>query len=89
MTLVTKQCVQEIKMWMTTNKLKLNEDKTYIILFNNPRLAKDLENVTIDFNGHEISCKQVVKNLGVFIDHHLSMGSSVGSLSKSLNFQLR
>ena len=86
---ITKQCFHEIKKWMTVNKLKLNEEKTDIILINNPRLNKDLESVNIDLYGHMISSKEVVKNLGVYIDHHLSMGSFVGSLSKSLYFQLR
>ena len=86
----TKQCYLKIKTWMTKNKLKLNDDKTDIILVNNPRITSDnLGDVVIDLNGHEVTCKEAVKNLGVTIDQHLSMNSYVAALSKSSNFQLR
>ncbi|GFO47561.1 reverse transcriptase [Plakobranchus ocellatus] len=85
----TQNCIEDIKTWMTNNKLKLNEEKTEIILLGHPRFANDFQNVTINLSGHAITCKQTVKNLEVNIDQSLSMMAFVGSLCKSLNFQLR
>ncbi|GFO46609.1 reverse transcriptase-like protein [Plakobranchus ocellatus] len=64
----TQNCIEDIKTWMTNNKLKLNEETTEIILLGHPRFANDLQNVTINLSGHEITCEQTVKNLGVNID---------------------
>ncbi|GFN98075.1 reverse transcriptase-like protein [Plakobranchus ocellatus] len=84
-----QNCIEDINTWMANTKLKLNEEKTEIILLGYPRFANDLQNVTINLSGHEITCKQTVKNLGVNIDQSSSMMAFGGSLCKSLNFQLR
>lgn len=85
----TKLCILDIKTWMDSNKLKLNEMKTEIILCGNPRITKDLPNVEFEINGHLIQSSEQVKNLGVIMDSDMSMSSQISSLCKSTRFQLR
>ena len=83
-----EMCVSEIKQWMTGHKLKLNDDKTEIMIINRHTIpAQHLPSVTI--NGHPIKLASKVKNLGVILDSELSMAPHISGLCKSLNFQLR
>ena len=79
-----EKCITYIKSWMTTNKLKLNGEKTEIII-----LSDKTKNCPIDLNhlncaGEEISIPSanVVRNLGVYFDLNLTMESHI---NKSLN----
>ena len=83
-------CVSEIKQWMATNKLKLNDGKTEVMVINNPKHAIPSEHIPqININGHTIESASKVKNLGVMIDNDMSMAAHVSALCKSLNFQLK
>ena len=66
-----EQCIEDVKIWMDSNKLKLNNDKTELIIFKNRHQIKDHINESICINDIEIqpSCK--IKNLGVIFDEHL------------------
>ena len=83
-----EQCANDIKSWMSTNKLKLNDDKTEVILFKPPRSGScDIDSITIGKT--DINKSNVVKNLGVKLDSSLSMEAHVNNICQSANFQLR
>ena len=85
-----EMCVSEIEQWMTGNKLKLNDDKTEIMVINNPRHPIQPQNLSpVNINGHTIKLASKAKNLGVLFDNEMSMAAQISSLCKSLNFQLR
>ena len=76
---------------MTTNKLKLNDEKTEIII-----LSDKSENFPTDLNhlncaGEEISIPSanVVRNLGVYFDSNLTMESHIKKVTQSCHFQLK
>ena len=81
-------CVEEIDRWMISNKLKLNDDKTELIVFNSKfRPRPCLSNVQI---GSEcIEHSNTVRNLGVLFDQTLSFGEYVNKLCKSSHYHLR
>ena len=79
----------ETKHWMGQNMLKLNEDKTEIMI-----VVKKTQNhlsqcpaVTLGDNIIKMNTK--VKNLGVVLDSHLSIESQVSSLYRTLMFELK
>ena len=77
-----EKCITDIKNWMTTNKLKLNSEKTEIII---------LSNKSKNFPGQEISIPStnVVRNLGVYFDSNLTMESHIKKVTQSCHFQLK
>ena len=73
---------------MISNKLKLNDDKTELIVFSSKfRPRPCLSNVQI---GSEcIEHGNTVRNLGVLFDQTLSFGEHVSKLCKSSHYHLR
>ena len=72
---------------MDSNKLKLNEDKTEVMLIGNPTKTKGLCK-SISFNSIPIQLATSVRNLGVMLDDAMDMKSCISTMCKSLNFQL-
>ena len=85
----TKECIEDVKIWMTNNKLQLNDDKTEIILIRNPKIVKELPELILNVNDNDIKFNKKVKNLGVTLDTDMTMFFFVSQLCKNLYFQLR
>ena len=69
--------------------LKLNQDKTELILFSPKNRVKEFSNCHLLFDGSIVSNASVVKNLGVYFDRTLSMEKQVNGITKSCFFQIR
>ena len=82
-------CVTDLKSWMDSNMLKLNEDKTEFIVFC-PKLKSNLySSIEITIGNSIIKSSSAVRNLGVVMDASLSMEKHVGELSRSCFYNLR
>ena len=81
------ELIKGIKSWMNEHFLKLNPDKTEIILFTPDSSGKFIGLVHPD-TGH-IRFKNCVKLLGVNLDETLSLESHVNSLTSSCYYHLR
>ena len=67
-----EDCVREIDLWMLVNKLKLNSNKTEILVFSSsycPRRA--LNNLVIA--SETVDCSTIARNNGVIFNNSLSM----------------
>ena len=80
-------CLQAIGSWMETNRLKLNADKTEVMLFG-PKNYQ-LPAMTVAVNGMSVAPVSSVRNLGVMFDSALSMEDHVISVARSCNMHLR
>ena len=80
-------CTSDIKQWMTRNKLKLNEDKTELIIFRKNATNRIIENISV--NGTVIHCTPTVRNLGFFFDETLTMNYHISKVCQSVYLQLR
>ena len=69
--------LSDISDWMTTNMLKLNQDKTELIVFAPKHRIKHLSEFSLSFNGTIVNDVSCVKILGVFMDKTLSMEQQV------------
>ena len=85
----TEQCIQDVKLWMNINKLKLNDSKTEVMLCYNPLNTSPGSTIKLEVNGHEIIPSSKIKNLGVMFDEDLSMSSQVRNICQKTYFQLR
>ena len=82
-------CVEDIRIWMTNNLLKLNDDKTeLIVVTSKDDIAKSL-NVSVNVGGHCINPSEAPpRNLGVLFDSTCCLDAHVSKLSKCINFNL-
>jgi len=64
--------LQSLAAWLKWNKLKINVQKTQLLLFERRSRAWELKHVRICLNGTEICCQDQVKYLGVKIDRQLT-----------------
>jgi hypothetical protein len=80
-----QKCVEDIQSWMTANWLKLNEDKTEIIIFGTKYKLSQLENIEeLNICGSVIKPSSQVRNLGVIFDLE-SIFITIGQRGKPLS----
>lgn len=83
-----ENCLSDIDEWMTTNKLKLNKDKTeFLLLFSKHNPNKCLP--TLNFGNDQIKPSESARNIGVIFDSTLSMVPQINSVCKSAFYHLR
>jgi hypothetical protein len=83
-----EMCVKEIDLWMVKNKLKLNGDKTELLVINaRNRLCPAVE--YIEVSNSRIQPSTSARNIGVTFDQHMSMDKHVTNICKNCFFHLR
>ena len=81
--------VHDVKLWMSSNKLKLNDDKTEAMIVSPQRMSTSLpmpDSLTVSTSN--VMFSQSVKTLGVTLDTHLTMKNQVVNLVRAANFEL-
>ena len=74
---------------MNINILKLNADKTEVMLFSSKRNSQHIENISIMVGESRIDPANAVRNLGAYFTSHMDMERHVNVVCKSAYFQLR
>ena len=89
--LVTRfsDCVEAVKSWMASNRLKLNPSKTEIIWLGSAGQLQRCPMTPLFIAGAWITPSSRVRNLGVIIDGALTMGAHVDKLVGICFFHLR
>ena len=85
------RCVHDIAAWMKVNKLKLNHDKTEIIMFGTPKQLDMVPFETMNIGGMELPIAKTARNLGLVMDANMTLASdisSISSISKSAHYHL-
>ena len=85
-----QECIHDVKVWMSSKKLKLNDDKTEAVIVSSQRMSTSLpmpDSLTVDTSN--VMFSQSVKTLGVMLDTHLTMKNQVINLVRTANFELR
>ena len=67
------KCVEDIKDWMMQNKLKLNDDKTEVLLINSPRQKNKINLIPVQIGDCQIVRSKTIKNLAFIFDSNFSM----------------
>ena len=84
-----ENCVSEVKAWMELNLLKLNDDKTELIVFT-PKHHKHLcSGVNVTIGGCKVEPATHVRNLGIIFDQKLSMEKHITTVSRNCRYHLR
>jgi len=66
-------CISDVKQWMTSDKLMLNDDKTEFIVIASRHLLKMAAVNTIRVGDCDVSKVSVVRNSGVWFDDQLTV----------------
>ena len=83
-------CLGEVKCWMETNKLKLNDEKTEAMLCSrNGNASVDVQSISLNVNGCPIQPSADARNLGVFLDQDFSMALQIDNLCRTLRNNLK
>ena len=65
-------CLSDIRRWMITNKLKINDSKTEFIVFRSPQLRCDLSGLSVNVGESQVTQSLTVRDLGVTFDQFLN-----------------
>ena len=85
-----QSCISDVKAWATANMLKLNDNKTELMLVTSKR-TKHLHILptSITIGNAQIPFKKYVKNLGFTLDCHLTMNAHVSNIARTCYFEQR
>ena len=84
-------CIEDVRVWMISNKLKLNEDKTEFLIITSKHYAPVYQqlNPTLTVGGVSIEPSTSVRNLGALFDHTLTLHNQVNAIKRSMYFHIR
>ena len=81
-------CILDINLWMVQNRLKLNQDKTEVLVFSSSYRPKPgLHDLTIV--EEIVSCSSTAKDIGVVLEDSISKVPHITAVCKSAFFHLR
>ena len=83
------ECVSDIKSWMLVNFLKLNDDKTEVLLIGLKYNLNSTPTVTVTIGDTGINSASSVRNLGAIFDAEMSMDNFVSSKYQTCMYHLR
>ena len=84
------KCLEDVKLWLCANKLKLNADKTDFILFGaKSQQEKFNPFFPVNILGESLIPSDAVKNLGVWFDSDFSFTKHVKNVCKLCFIQMR
>ncbi|KAF7240633.1 putative RNA-directed DNA polymerase from transposon BS [Varanus komodoensis] len=84
---VLNRCLAEVREWMTANKLKLNPDKTEVLLVGGSGFGEGGFDLVL--NGATLPLRDKVRSLGVLLDPELSLEAQVTAVARTAFLQLR
>ena len=85
----TENCIDEVRNWMSVNKLKMNDDKTEVLSCSTKSKLTHLIIDHLNIGDEKVEFSNTVKNLGVVFDRDLSMSSHVNNMCKLSYLELR
>jgi hypothetical protein len=84
-----ESCCDEIRAWMSKNRLKLNEDKTEALLCGPASRRDRIPFASVRVGDARIPFSDSVKTLGVVLDCDLSMHEQISKIVKTCFFHIR
>ena len=88
-TKLISNCIADIRSWMKSNLLKLNESKTEVVLLGTKQQLSKVDNIEISVGNVNIKPCSKVRNLGVIFDCNMTMEEHVNNVCKSSYFYIR
>ena len=83
------ECTIDVNNWMSKNKLKMNTDKTEIILCGTSQKLNTLDINNVVIGDESVYFSPSVKNLGVYLDQNLNLNVHISNVRRSCYFEIR
>ena len=85
-----QHCIEDIRQWMLTDRLKLNDDKTEYLLIGTRQQLSKISTGSLVVGDHQILVTPAheAKNLGCWFDQQLSMGTQINKICSASYFHL-
>lgn len=84
-----EQCLATINHWMQDNYLKLNSNKTELLLIGSKHTLTKAGNISLSIDGFTVSPSPLARNLGVLMDSTLSFNAHINNMVKISFFHLK
>ena len=82
-------CVADVGGWMNRNILKLNQEKSELIVFSSKHRICQVNDLSLMIGGRLLHAVQSVRNCGVIMDSGLTMEKQVNAISKSCFYHIQ
>ena len=83
-----KNCLDDVRKWLSVNKLKLNPEKTEFILFGSKNVCTKLGKFfPVNILGTLLSPAEAIRNLGVWFDSDFSFSCHVRNICLFCSYQ--
>lgn len=84
-----ESCLSSVQTWMAHHYLKMNDDKTELLLISSKQVAQRISIPFMQVGSHSIIPTPTAKCIGVTMDSHLSMTAHISSVCRSSYYHLR
>ena len=84
-----EDCISEMRQWVSDNMLKLNDQKTEFMVIQSKHSRNTPDVPSISIGDAVVPAVESARNIGVIMDHKLTMYDHVNSIAKSSYAQLR
>ena len=84
-----EQCIEDIRKWIASHYLKLNDSKTEFMIFGSPHDTTKVTAWTVSIGDTEIFPSSSVRNIGAFLYPELNMRSHINNTIRACYAQLR
>ena len=81
-------CIEDIRDWMETNYLKLNNSKTEFVIFGTKKDLNKVSGWTVTVGNSEILPSKSAQNIGAFLDSEMNMEIHINNIIRSCYAQL-
>ena len=88
MTTSMEDCISDVRRWMMSMKLKMNDAKTEYILIGTKQQLSKCQNVSITIGNSVIQPSDCIRNLGAYFDKNMSMEQHIKIKCKAAYAQL-
>ena len=82
-------CIADVRAWMLSHKLKINDTKTEFMILGTPQQLSKVAIESISVGNSSITPVKSLKNLGIVFDQHLNMSTHVNQVCQKGYYQLK
>ena len=79
-----QNCIKDIRIWMYTNMLKLNDDKTEFLVIRTKQQLSKVGDLSIQIGQDKINSSAYMRNLGFYFHQNMKNTAHVNRLSSTL-----